>query len=233
MLVLETKFWEFDSPLGHHIYGMKLKAAVFVHHPQCSIQSAHGIVRTLYDDFDIDCIGKPDLNDRKLKKYDILCVPGGIGDSDTWHAIMEDQAHSLRNFTARGRRYLGICMGAYWAGQHYLKLLDGVDAVQYIKRPGADILRSFGTVASIDWLGQNENMYFYDGCSLLGDDARFRTIARYSNGDAAAIIQDNIGCIGPHPESDVYWYSKKFMRPYWHEYRHHELLRNFVKEMFV
>ena len=68
-------------------------------------------------------------------------------------------------------------MGAYWAGPHYFDLLKGIDTVQYIKRPQADVRRSFGTVVEVSWSGYSEQMYFYDGCSLVDQGGRFRTIA--------------------------------------------------------
>lgn len=210
----------------------KRRLAIFVHHPECSIQSAHGIVKSLYDDFEIDCISKDKLKTKFLKKYDLLAVPGGIGDSNTWHKIMEPTQDDVLNYIAKGKRYLGICMGAYWAGKHYFNMLDGVEPVQYIKRRNADIRRSFGTVSEITWLDKEETMYFYDGCAFLDKGGKYDVIARYSNNDPAAIIQGNIGLIGPHPESDTYWYDKLNMKPYWHEGKHHQLLSDFVQRLF-
>lgn len=205
------------------------KIAVFVHHPECSIQSAHGIVRALALDYKVECITQQDLD--QLDDYEILAVPGGIGDSNSYHKILAPYQEQIRQYLAQGGHYLGICMGAYWAGPHYLNILRDIDAVQYIRRPGADVRRSFGTVAEVTWLGRQEYMFFYDGCSLIGQKRNYQTIARYANGDAAAIIQGRIGVIGPHPESDIYWYTKPYMQPHWHDYYHHELLLNFVQKL--
>ncbi len=218
-------------PVGGAINSFMKKLAVFLNHPECSVQSAHGIIRALSNDWEIDCIGRHQLRDTKLKKYDLLAVPGGLGDSDTWHEIMEPFADVVLNYLSKGKRYLGICMGAYWAGSYYLNILKGVEPVQYIKRPGADIRRSFGTITDINWLGETKSMYFYDGCAFLDQGGDYSVIARYANLDPAAIIQNNIGLIGPHPESDIYWYSKTFMQPHWHEYRHHKLLQHFVQQL--
>jgi len=207
------------------------KLSVFLNHPQCSVQSAHGIIRALSDDWEIDCIERHHLRDSILKKYEVLAVPGGLGDSDTWHNIMEPFKDTVLNFLARNKKYLGICMGAYWAGSYYLNALQGVEPVQYIKRPRSEIKRSFGTVAEIDWLGETESMYFYDGCTFEDQGGDYNIVARYANKDPAAIIQNNIGLIGPHPESDIYWYAKGYLKPHWHEYRHHLLLRNFVQQL--
>jgi hypothetical protein len=122
-------------------------------------------------------------------------------------------------------------MGAYWAEHHYLDLLKDILAEQNITRPGADTRRPHAKNQRVLWRGQEETMFFYDGCSLVGDESRFRTIGRYVNNDPMAIIQGNVGVIGCHPESLEYWYDKKYMEKRWHKGHHHELLLNFVDEL--
>jgi len=209
----------------------KQRIAIFHNHPECSLQCAHGIIRALGLTYDIDCFNKDEITDSYFKKYQLIAFPGGIGDSNRYIKLLKDKEDIIRNHISKGKRYLGICMGAYWAGPHYFNLLNDVNPVQYIKRPNAETNRSYGTVVNVNWLGHDESMFFYDGCSLLSNTNNFETIATYSNGDAAAIIQNNIGVIGPHPESDIYWYKKKYLHPYWHEYRHHLLLLKFVKRL--
>jgi glutamine amidotransferase-like uncharacterized protein len=133
----------------------------------------------------------------------------------------------------RGGKYLGICMGAYWAAKDYFNILDSIDAVQYITRPNTDTRRPHAKALPVTWQGQQEKMYFYDGCALVGDTTKFKTIATYANGDAMAIIQNNIGLIGCHPESQPSWYAEyhSWMRPHYHGGRHHELLLDFVNDL--
>ena len=120
-------------------------------------------------------------------------------------------------------------MGAYWAGSEYFNLLDEVDAVQYITRPGTDTKRPHPKNISITWQDQPMNMYFYDGCALVGNQSKFTTVARYANGDPMAIIQNKIGLIGCHPESEEFWYDKpSWMKGHYHGGQHHQLLQNFV-----
>lgn len=205
--------------------------AVFVNHPECSVQSAHGIIRALSPRYDVVCFSRDEISDAIFKRCHIIAFPGGIGDSSTWHKLLEPTQDIIHNQLARGKRYLGICMGAYWAGPHYYNILDGVNPVQYIKRPDADVKRSFATTVPVYWIDHETEMFFYDGCSLLGKRQNFDTIGYYANGDPAAIIQNRIGLIGPHPESDIYWYQKPYLQPYWHEYYHHTLLLKFVDEL--
>jgi hypothetical protein len=75
-------------------------------------------------------------------------------------------------------------------------------------------------------------MYFYDGCTITGDESKFETLARYMNGDPMAVIQNNIGIIGCHPESEVHWYdSYSWMKGKYHDGKHHKLLLNFVNKL--
>lgn len=160
--------------------------------------------------------------------------PGGIGDSDRYHDFFtRRQANVVADFVESGGHYLGICMGAYWAGHHYFDILDSVKCLQYIKRPGADVKRSYATVTSVNWLGLDADMYFYDGTAFVGDESKFQTVARYANGDPAAIIQGRIGLIGPHPESTASWYQGKYqyIKDHWHCNNHHYFLLDFVNRL--
>jgi glutamine amidotransferase-like uncharacterized protein len=203
--------------------------SIFSHHPLCSDDCVTGMVTALGGSFNVRRFHIDDDFNSVLHDTDILAFPGGIGDSDTFNKLLRDKVELIHEFISVGGKYIGICMGAYWAGSRYFNLLDSVDAVQYIKRPHTDISRSYGTVADITWNGKNDSMYFYDGCALVGDRRKFDTIATYANGDAMAIKQGNVGIIGCHPESQQYWYDTwKYMPDYWHGGRHHALLREFV-----
>jgi hypothetical protein len=75
-------------------------------------------------------------------------------------------------------------------------------------------------------------MFFYDGCALIGDTNKFTTVATYANGDPMAIVQNNIGLIGCHPESEQFWYdSYSWLKGKYHQDRHHTLLLEFVNNL--
>ena len=119
-------------------------------------------------------------------------------------------------------------MGAYWAAKDYFNIVDGIEAVQYITRPGTDTRRPHAKACPVNWLGEPMRMYFYDGPTFVG--GRFDTIATYANGDPMAIVQDNLGLVGCHLESQAHWYTKKVMQSQWHQNAHHPLLWQFVAE---
>ena len=163
----------------------------------------------------------------------MVAFPGGFGDSDSYDTILKNNKDVVVDFVARGGKYLGICMGAYWAGKDYFNILDKVDAVQYIKRPGACTRRPHAKNMPVMWKNQPYNMFFYDGCALVGDEnSPYQTFATYSNGDNMAIIQNRIGLIGCHPESEQFWYdSYSWLKGKYHQGIHHTLLLDFVNEL--
>jgi glutamine amidotransferase-like uncharacterized protein len=209
--------------------------ALFMRHPECSEDCAYAMVHALSSDYQIRIFTEKELDDDNFfDNLDVIAFPGGIGDSDSYFDFFtRRRANRIAEFISSGGHYLGICMGAYWAGKRYFDILDGVEPVQYIKRTGTDIKRSYGTVASVTWKNQQEMMYFYDGCALIGDEERFNTIARYANNDPMSIIQGRIGLIGCHPEAPEYWFQKpwQYINKYYNNGRHHKLLLNFVNEL--
>ena len=206
--------------------------ALFVHDPKCSVQSANGIMRALSPYYRFKIFGKSPLEDVFFDDVDMIAIPGGIGDSESFHYLLRNNGDSIRQFVRNGGKYLGICMGAYWAGSYYLNMLDNVDAVQYIKQPGTDTRRPHAKAIDITWNGQQDKMFFYDGCALIGDATKFTTVATYANGDAMAIVQNNIGLIGCHPESEQFWYDGySWLTGKYHQDQHHALLLEFVNNL--
>lgn len=211
---------------------MKSKIALFLHQPKCSVQSVNGIIQALSPNYDFKIFTRHDLEADFFDDVDCIAVPGGIGDSESWDYLMQEHKTRIRNFVQNGGKYLGICMGAYWAGSHYFNMLKDVDAVQYMTRPGTDTRRPHAKNIAITWDSIPTNMFWYDGCALVGDESKFTTIARYANNDPMAIIQGNLGLIGCHPESEKYWYdSYSWMRKHWHYRAHHKLLLDFTNRL--
>jgi hypothetical protein len=210
---------------------MKPTIALFVYDPKCSIQSGNGVIKALQSDYNFKIFGKNPLEDNFFDGVDIVAVPGGFGDANSFDLAFKHNGTRVKEFVKCGGYYLGICMGAYWAGQHYFNILDRVDAVQYLTCPGTDTRRPHAKNISITWQDQPGNMFWYDGCALVGDGPK-EVVATYANGDAMAIIQDQIGLIGCHPESEEFWYAGySWMRGKYHHGVHHKLLLEFVNRL--
>jgi len=216
---------------------MKPIIALFVHDPRCSVQSVNGIIKTLSSKYEFRLFSKNEMETGFFEGVDMVVFPGGFGDSDTYDTLLKQNKKAIREFVHNGGRYLGICMGAYWAAKHYFNILDDIDAVQYIKRPNTCTKRPHAKNMPIMWKNNNNiiephKMFFYDGCALVGNNSKFETIATYSNGDPMAIIQDRIGLIGCHPESEQFWYdSYSWMSGKYHHGQHHTLLLDFVNKL--
>ena len=208
-----------------HKYPVKPTIALFIYDPKCSVQCGNGMIQALSPYYNFKLFSKNRVENVFFDDVDMVAVPGGIGDADTFNQLFKNNGDRVRKFIAAGGRYLGICMGAYWAGSHYLNVLQDVDAVQYLKRPGADTRRPHAKHMSITWRGRPDHMFWYDGCALVGDNTKFETVSTYVNGDPMAIIQNRIGLIGCHPEADKFWYDGySWMRRHWAGNRHAELV---------
>ena len=213
---------------------MKGTIALFLHQPYCSVQSGNGIIKALGSNYNFKIFTRHDLEDDFFNNVDIICFPGGLGDASNFSFLTKEHKAKIRKFVYNGGGYLGICMGAYWAGRHYFNLLDDVEPVQYIKRPNTDTRRPHAKNLEVIWNGNSQKMYFYDGCALVGNRKKFTTVAEYVNGDPMAIIQDRIGLIGCHPESEQHWYdSYSWMRGLYHGGSQHKLLLNFVNRLMI
>ena len=209
-------------------HAVKKNIAIFLHHPICSIESVNGIIKALSPVYNLRIFTRHAVQEGFFDDIELVVFPGGYGDAGTFNGLMKANLKEIRKFLRRGGKYLGICMGAYWADAYYFDILNETRVKQYIKRRSAEIKSSYGTTAEVSWLGEAERMYFYDGPTFIGGD--FDEIATYANGDPMAIVQGPIGLIGCHPESEQNWYWKKYMQPQWHEGAHHQLLLQFVTE---
>ena len=153
---------------------------------------------------------------------------GGVGDADSYRHLLRNNGNFIKQYVNSGGKYIGICMGGYWAGSEYFDLLDSCDTTQYIKRPNTDTRRPHAKDLNVIWNGNKEKMFFYDGFAVTDGD--YEIVAKYMNGDAMAVIQNNIGIIGCHPEATDHWYdSYSWMRGKY-ESKHH-LLLDFVQKI--
>jgi len=205
--------------------------AIYLQHPTCSVDSVNGVLASLSPDYKIKIFTKQKVPLGFFDDVQLVIFPGGTGEASVFHAQMKLNLNDVCQFVARGGKYLGICMGAYWADEYFFGFLKGTRVVQHIKRPKAQVRTSYGTTISIDWQGQTHQMYFYDGPTFVG--GKFQVVASYRNGDPMAIIQNQIALIGCHLESEGNWYTKKTMQAHWHQGQHHSMLLNFVNDFLA
>ena len=209
---------------------MKPTIALFINDPKCSVQSGNGIIKSLESRYKFKLFSKNELEANFFDNVDMIAVPGGFGDSDSYDRLLSHNSERVVDFVKNGGHYLGICMGAYWASKHYFNILGDVKVEQYIKRPNTDTKRPHAKNMPIIWNGVDDNMFFYDGCAF--GPGQYDIVAKYMNDDPMAIIKGRIGLIGCHPESQLHWYEGySWMKDKWHGGTHHELLLDFTNDL--
>ena len=205
------------------------KLAIFVSHPYCSVQSVNGIIESLEKKYTFKMFSKHEVEETFFDDIDAVVFPGGIGNSNSYYSLHSENEEMIKQYVLSGGKYIGICMGGYWAGSNYFNLLQGCDTVQYIKSINTDTKRPHPKNLDVIWKGKEEKMFFYDGFSVT--KGNYDVYASYKNGEPMAIIQDNIGIIGCHPEATKYWYdSYSWMKNKFVSKQH--LLLEFVNEVF-
>ena len=209
---------------------MRPTIAVFIHDPWCETDCGLAMADYFKKYFTVKIIDLDHINSEFLNTVDVLALPGGMGDADDFHNVFSSaQIKTVQDWVSNGGKYLGICMGAYWAGPNYFNLVVDLEVEQYIAQPTADIITDEPTFANITWNNVPYNMYFYDGCAILGND--MEVVAEYANGDAMAAIQENVGMIGCHPESAEWWFTSVDMDASLFDPQHGELMCNFVQRL--
>jgi imidazoleglycerol phosphate synthase glutamine amidotransferase subunit HisH len=219
---------------------------VYTDDPMCSMSSSDAICEVL------NKIGKykvwmcgPDSYPKislklALQKADCVVFPGGGGDSDQFYNTLKFYKKDVQKFIENGGKYLGICMGSYFAEKYYFELLPhNIGCSQYIKRPNSNVTKHTATTTTIKWKDEWREMYFHDGSAFYFIDCEpVSTIiyATYNNGDIAALIQPygkgKIGLIGPHPEAPKWWfYVQPKLRENWYTCINHDLLNEFMDKL--
>jgi phosphoribosylformylglycinamidine (FGAM) synthase-like amidotransferase family enzyme len=102
---------------------MKPTIALFLHHPICAVDCTNGTIKALQSHYNFKIFTKHELEDNFFDDVDIVSFPGGHGDSDSFDYLLKTNTSPIKRFVKNGGKYLGICMGAYWAGKHYFNLL--------------------------------------------------------------------------------------------------------------
>lgn len=208
---------------------MRPKIGLFHRHPLASAECCLAMWKVLAEEFDVKLFGVEDCTYRRMRSLQIVAFPGGFGNADEWSKILSDKAGDVRRYVAAGGRYLGVCMGAYWAGEEYFGLVPGTQIERYIEADGADIRRSYMTTARVSWEGTLEQMFFWDGPVFAGDVGE--VVATYANGGVMAMRRGRVGLIGCHPESQADWYTRRYMLKRWHGGRHGTLLQKFASRL--
>lgn len=146
------------------------------------------------------------LTEAQLSLHKLLIVPGGnfmnMSDSLT-HATTANIHNAVQN----GLNYLGICAGAFLAGQgayNSMNLTSGVKFGFY-EAENRGIRKAIVRISTVN--AQTIEQYWEDGPSLAGWGA---VVAKYPDG-TPAVVQGQLGkgsviLAGTHPEAPQNWW---------------------------
>ena len=62
--------------------------ALFVCDPKCSVQSSNGIISALGEFYKFKLFSKNEVEDNFFNDVDLIAVPGGFGDSDSFDTLL-------------------------------------------------------------------------------------------------------------------------------------------------
>jgi glutamine amidotransferase-like uncharacterized protein len=143
---------------------------------------------------------------QELRAYRLLIIPGG-NFVDIGNSVTPAAAANIRTAVQQGSSYLGICAGAFFAGNspyNGLNLTSGVKFGFY----AAEAAGTRKAVVPITGPGPfTLDQYWEDGPEFTGWGA---VISKYPNG-TAAVVEGTSGkgwvvLTGVHPEAPANWY---------------------------
>ncbi len=143
-----------------------------------------------------------------LASADLYAQPGGDGGPTQAFKNPTQDINTIKEWVKGGGRYLGICLGGYYAGSWVFNMLPG-DADNYASSSGSDINTTANTIAKVLWRDELRYIFFQDGAYFkLSPGATTATVlARYQANNAIAAMvtaygKGKVGVSGPHPEGD-------------------------------
>ena len=227
--------------------GSKFKILIYVDEPMCSIACADAVYDILQNQkqFSVKSVGPSSwdnlkkLNKKTLKDCDCIVFPGGDGNSDQFDNNLINQKKLIRNYVLKGGRYMGICMGGYFASDYYFDILRNISAVRYIKRKMSDTRTQAATKLRIKWKDKKKYWcYYHDGAAFILDTVcqTPNIYARYLNGDIAALTTSfglgKVCVVGPHLEAPKWWfYTQSKFNLQWKNCIQHDLFLEMFNDL--
>ncbi|KRA04631.1 BPL-N domain-containing protein [Pseudomonas sp. Root569] len=173
-------------------------------------------LQRLNPNYQIDFVGADepiDITPHTLARYDLYVQPGGGQDiPGALDSLGDERAEAIRDYVAKGGRYLGLCMGAYLADDNNLGLIPHALDTE-AGRPGFEVTGIDDAAVRVTWAGQADHVFYQDGPYFPkpSADAPYKTLATYHNGDVAAAryaYQKGVVVLsGPHPEAGQEWFE--------------------------
>lgn len=230
--------------LSHSVFASALKAplALVYNGPGVCSGCSELTAKHIRDNgFRTKFIKPGELTDNNFSKASLYVQPGGSDNiEDTLKTLHPNEIKSLKRFIHNGGIYLGICAGAYMAGQ-FSDEDKAVPAFGLIPSTHVEeeLNHNKGTLVPIKWGPHNRWIYAqsppYFSENLIHDhQSQAMVIARYADsGRISAMItrfgDGLVGLIGPHPEANLDWYLEDKLDSK-HGYNS-DLLNSFIQQL--
>jgi glutamine amidotransferase-like uncharacterized protein len=145
------------------------------------------------------------MSESRIREYHLLLVPGGNFE-DIGNSLTPGTSTKIRDAVHGGLNYLGICAGAFYAGNspyNGLNLTSG-PRFGFYAAEGRDLRKA--ALAIADAGGQTLDQYWEDGPQLTGWGD---VVGKYPDG-TPAIVEGTFGSgwvilTGVHPEAPESW----------------------------
>ncbi|MDE2141785.1 MAG: hypothetical protein KGJ84_05175 [Elusimicrobia bacterium] len=168
--------------------------------------------------FDVRDVQPGESTPQLLAGAALYVVPGGDDVTSLQDAWTKEDREAIRRYIANGGRYLGSCLGGYWAGKEgtWPGTIPGFRALDLLP---ADVLELSASdksdkVVGVHWDGQERQCYFQDGPSFkVTDPSRvLKTYATYDDNGYVATFMSSYGkgkvtVTGVHVEAPRQWYD--------------------------
>jgi hypothetical protein len=154
-----------------------------------------------------------------LRGAALYAQPGGDGSvQHGMTALGPAAAAAIRSYVAAGGHYLGICMGAYLAGEDPgIGLLAPGDTGGYDQTRGASVTTAAQAVIPVIWGTTVSYQYAQDPPYIIPSGVRGeKVLARFTNHHVDALVRPYhrgaVGVVGTHPEADRTWFTPAMWR---------------------
>lgn len=168
--------------------------------------------------YQVHLVNEHQLNAEVLHQADLYVQPGGSDDiMDTLSVLSAYQIQAIRDFVAQGGSYLGICAGAYLAGQ-YADQGAGIRAFGLVEI--TEIEQELANDNQAQWISillppdHRPTQVYYQAGPHFGHQVpstgKVTAVYAASKQIAARISsfgKGKVALIGPHYEADMDWFA--------------------------
>lgn len=155
----------------------------------------------------VQFVSPGELSTSVLRGASVWIQPGGVA-YEMAEALTESQKTILKNFISGGMGYLGVCAGAFLAGD-FLDEESKITGLNLLRGAVSEVFPQEATVLPIRWGNKTRHVYFEGGAFFEDLFGPMDVMAHYRDGRVAVLSTDyGVGRVvlsGVHPEAPQSW----------------------------